>query len=83
VNLWLISGAAVSTALVLCAAMCLRGSPERRLVGLEMTSMLVVIAMVLFTIGFGRLPFIDLPLALAILSFGGGLVYVRFLGKYL
>jgi multicomponent Na+:H+ antiporter subunit F len=63
--------------------MCLRGSPERRLVGLEMTGMVVTIAMVLFTVGFCRLPFIDLPLALAIMSFGGGLVFVRFLEKHL
>lgn len=82
-NLWLGAGVAVSSTLVLCAVMCLRGSPERRLVGLEMTSMIVIIAMVLFTVGFGRLPFIDLPLTLAIMSFGGGLVFVRFLGKYL
>jgi multicomponent Na+:H+ antiporter subunit F len=63
--------------------MCLRGSPERRLVGLEMTSLIVTIALVLLTIGFGRIPFIDLPLALAIMSFGGGLVFARFLEKHL
>jgi multicomponent Na+:H+ antiporter subunit F len=63
--------------------MCLRGSSERRLVGLEMTSMIIIIAMVMLTVGFGRLPMIDMPLALAILSFGGGLVFTRFLGKYL
>jgi multicomponent Na+:H+ antiporter subunit F len=63
--------------------MCLRGSPERRLVGLEMASMIVTIAMVLFTVGFGRSAFIDLPVALAIMSFGGGLVFARFLGKHL
>jgi multicomponent Na+:H+ antiporter subunit F len=63
--------------------MCLRGSPERRLVGLEMASLIVTIALVLFTIGFGRIPFIDLPLALAIMSFGGGLVFARFLEKHL
>jgi multicomponent Na+:H+ antiporter subunit F len=63
--------------------MCLRGSPERRLVGLEMASLIITIALVLFTIGFGRIPFIDLPLALAIMSFGGGLVFARFLEKHL
>lgn len=82
-NLWLIAGAAVSSALLPCADMCLRGSPERRLVGMEMASVLVIMAMVLFTVGFGRVPFIDLPLALAIMSFGGGLVFARFLGKHL
>jgi multisubunit Na+/H+ antiporter MnhF subunit len=83
VNLWLIAATAVSATLLPCADMCLRGTPERRLVGLEMTSILVTIAMVLFTVGFGRSAFIDLPVALAIMSFGGGLVFARFLGKHL
>ncbi len=82
-NVWGIAAAAVSCALLPCADMCLRGSPERRLVGLEMASMIVTIAMVLFTVGFGRSAFIDLPVALAIMSFGGGLVFARFLGKHL
>ena len=82
-NAWLIAAAAVCTALIPCADMCLRGSPERRLVGLEMTSILITIAMVLLTVGFGRSIFIDLPLALAIMSFGGGLVFARFLEKHL
>ena len=83
VNFWLIAGVVVSATLVPCADMCLRGSPERRLVGLEMTSLIITVALVLFTIGFGRIPFIDLPLALAIMSFGGGLVFARFLEKHL
>jgi multisubunit Na+/H+ antiporter MnhF subunit len=83
VNFWLTTGAIVCATLIPCADMCLRGSPERRLVGLEMTSLIITIALVLFTIGFGRIPFIDLPLALAIMSFGGGLVFARFLEKHL
>lgn len=63
--------------------MCLRGTPERRLVGVEMASILITLAMVLFTVGFGRLILIDLPLTLAIMSFGGGLVFARFLEKHL
>jgi multicomponent Na+:H+ antiporter subunit F len=82
-NPWLIAASAVSAALIPCADMCLRGSPERRLVGLEMTGILVIIAMILLAIGFGRSIFIDLPLALAVMSFGGGLVFARFLEKHL
>lgn len=82
-NPWLIAGMSVSATLVPCAAMCLGGSPERRLVGLEMTGLIVTIAMVMFAVGYGRTPFVDIPLTLAILSFGGGLVYARFLGKHL
>jgi multicomponent Na+:H+ antiporter subunit F len=82
-NSWLIAGSVVTCALLPCADMCLRGSPERRLVGLEMTGLIVTIAMILFSVGFGRLIFIDQPLALAIMSFGGGLVFARFLEKHL
>jgi multicomponent Na+:H+ antiporter subunit F len=82
-NIWLLAATGVSASLIPCAAMCLRGTPERRLVGLEMASLIVTIAMVLFTVGFGRIPFMDLPLAMALMSFGGGLVFARFLGKHL
>ncbi|HVN94024.1 MAG TPA: monovalent cation/H+ antiporter complex subunit F [Terracidiphilus sp.] len=82
-NNWLLAAAAVSACLIPCADMCLRGKPEGRLVGLEMGSLIVTIALVLFTIGFGRMPFIDMPLALAVMSFGGDLVFARFLGKHL
>lgn len=82
-NLYILAGLGVSAALLPCADMSLRGSPERRLVGLEMAGIIVIVAMTLLTVGFGRAPFIDLPLALAIMSFGGGLVFARFLGKHL
>ena len=82
-NPWLVAGAAVAATLIPCADMCLRGNPERRLVGMEMASVQVIIAMVLLTVGFGRTIFIDLPLALAVMSFGGGLVFARFLEKHL
>ena len=82
-NGWLLAASVVSLGLLPCADMCLRGRPERRLVGMEMASILVTIAMVLFTVAFGRSAFIDLPLALAVMSFGGSLVFARFLGKHL
>ncbi len=82
-NLWIWTGMAVASALLPCAWIALGGSPERRLVGMQMASLLLTIAMVLFTVGWNRVPYIDLPLTLAIMSFGGGLVYARFLEKHL
>lgn len=82
-NVWLLAATAVCTNLIPCADMCLRGTPERRLVGFEMASIIVTIALVLLTIGFGRSPLLDIPLTLAIMSFGGSLVFARFLGKHL
>lgn len=34
-NIWLLAAAGVSASLIPCADMCLRGTPERRLVGLN------------------------------------------------
>ena len=82
-TLWLLAGGGVCASLIPCAWMCVRGNAERRLVGLEMTSVIVTLALVVFTVWSGRLPFIDVALTLAIMSFGGGLVFARFLEKHL
>jgi multicomponent Na+:H+ antiporter subunit F len=82
-NPWMVTALVIGASLIPCAWMCLRGSAERRLVGLEMTGIVVIILFVLITVGYGRLPFIDLPLTLAVLSFGAGLVFARFLEKHL
>ncbi|HZZ39034.1 MAG TPA: monovalent cation/H+ antiporter complex subunit F [Acidobacteriaceae bacterium] len=82
-NPWIVTAVGTGGCLIPCAYMCLRGTAEKRLVGLEMTGILVTILLILLTVGYGRLPFIDLPLTLAILSFGAGLVFARFLEKHL
>lgn len=80
---WMLAATVTGASLLPCAWACLHGSPERRLVGLEMTGIIVVIMLVLLTVAFRRLPFIDMPLTLAVLSFGAGLVFARFLEKHL
>lgn len=82
-NLWLLAGACVCVSLLPCAWMSLQGKAERRLVGLEMTSLIVILALVIFTIASGRMPFIDIALTMSIMSFGGGIVFARFLEKHL
>jgi len=82
-NPWLIASYAIGLCLVPCADLCLRGTVERRLVGLELSGILITILLVLLTLGFHRLPFIDLALTLAILYLGATLVFVRFLEKHL
>ncbi|MBW4026486.1 MrpF/PhaF family protein [Acidipila rosea] len=82
-NVWLLASCAVGLCLVPCAAMCLQGSPERRLVGLEMTGTIVTLLLVLLTMGFHRPILMDLPLTVAIMSLAAGLVFARFLEKQL
>jgi len=82
-NPWLMATCGVGACLIPCAVVCLRGKPEWRLVGFEMTGIVVAILMALFVAGTNRLVFMDLPLTQALLSFGGGLVFARFLEKHL
>lgn len=82
-TLWLAAGAGVCCALVPCAAMALAGSAERRLVGLQMTSLVLVFALVIFAIAAGRPILVDIGLTAAVMSYGGGLVFARFLEKHL
>lgn len=82
-NPWIVTAVVTGGCLIPCAWTCLRGPVEKRLVGLEMTGILVTILLVLLTIGYGRLVFVDVPLTLALLSFGAGLVFARFLEKHL
>ena len=79
-NAWLAGATALCAGLVPCAWVCLRARDHfDRLVALEMAAMLVSLAMVLLAEEMGRPLFLDLGLALALLSFGGGLVFARFL----
>lgn len=82
-NVWLATAFAVGLCLVPCADLSLRGSVERRLVGVQLSGVVVTMLLVLLALGFHRLPFIDLPLTLAIMSLGATLVFVRFLEKHL
>ena len=82
-NPWLMATCGVGACLAPCAVVCLRGKPEWRLVGFEMTGFIVAILMALYVGGTRRLVFMDLPLSEALLSFGGGLVFARFLEKHL
>ena len=82
-NAWLVAAAGMSLSLIPCAVVCLRGGPVARLVGLEMTSVCNSLVLLLLAEGFQRTLFYDVALSLALLSFGGGLVFARFLERWL
>jgi multicomponent Na+:H+ antiporter subunit F len=80
---WLVAAAGVLLSLIPCGIVTFSGSLNSRLVGLETASLLVTIELLLLAEAFGRPSFFDLPLTLAILSFGGGMVFARFLQRWL
>ncbi len=82
-NMWLGAATVLLFTLIPCGIVCLRGKPIDRLVGLETAGTLIVIILVMLAEGFHRAPFFDLPLTLALLAFGGSLVFARFLERWM
>ncbi len=70
-------------ALVPAGIACFRGGEVERLAGLEASSAIVALALVVLPIAIGRPIFLDLAVAAAFLSLGGGLVFARFLERWL
>ena len=81
--MWLAATLALLAGLVPCGIVCLRGDVVERLVGLEMAGVVVTLVLLLRAQVFGRVVYVDLALALALLSFAGGLVFARFLERFL
>ena len=82
-NLWLNAAAALLLALIPCCVGVLRGLVMDRFVALQMAQIIVVLSMIMMAEGFKRSIDLDIALALAVLALGGGLVFVRFLERWL
>lgn len=82
-NYWLWSTVALMFALMPCLYLCAFKPLPDRLVALEFASCIITLQMVCLAEGFHRPSFYDLPLTLALLSFGGGMVFARFLQRWL
>ena len=82
-NPWLMTATALVACLIPCGIACLRGGLAGRLVGLETAGTIAALILLLLAEGFGRPPFMDLGLALALLTFGGGLVFARFVERWM
>lgn len=82
-NPWLIAAGVLLVYMLACFFACLRGDAMNRLVGLEAGSAMTVMILLLLAEGYHRAPFSDLALTLALLAFGGALVFARFLERWL
>jgi multicomponent Na+:H+ antiporter subunit F len=83
VNAWLLASLVLLVGLVPCGMVCTRGSPVDRLVGLELAGTVDTLILLALAEGFHQAIFFDLAVVLAILSFAGGLVFTRFLERWL
>lgn len=81
-NGWLVAALALFLCLVPCALACLRGSPVDRLVGLELAGTIDTLILLVLANAYDRDVYFDLALALAVLTFAGGLAFARFLERW-
>lgn len=78
--MWLVAGVVlVIGAVAPLTAVCARGGPVQRLVGLQQLGMVSALVLLLLAQATGRSDYLIVPLVLVVLSFAGSLVYARLL----
>ena len=82
-NVWLTAAFILLFALIPCAILVFRFSQIDRLIGLEMAGAVETLVLALLAQSSGNSIYYDLALTLALLMFGGSLVFVRFLERWL
>jgi multisubunit Na+/H+ antiporter MnhF subunit len=80
-NPWQLGTALFALSLLPCAWIALRGRAFRRLVGLELTATVITLLLLTWAEAEGRTSLLDLGVTMALLSFGAGLVFARFLER--
>lgn len=65
-----------------CGIVIMRAGIVDAVVALDLAGVLAALELVLLAEGLHRAPFFDLALVLAVLSIAGGLVFARFLGRW-
>jgi multisubunit Na+/H+ antiporter MnhF subunit len=83
VSAFVIAAIAMLVAVIPCGIVMLRGKVMEAVVAYEAIGSVVIIVLVLLAQGFDRSGEFELPVLLAMLILGGGLVFVRFLERWL
>ena len=82
-NSFVIAAIAMLVAVIPCGIVMTRGQLMDAVVAYEAISSVVLMVLVLLAEGFRRSGEFELPVLLALLLFGSGLVFVRFLERWL
>lgn len=82
-NGFVVAAIAMLIGMIPCGIVALRGTAMEALAGYEAISSIVVMVLVLLAEGFSRFGELELPIVLAVLLFGSGLVFARALERWL
>ena len=82
-NAFTVAATALLAGLVPCGIVCVRARPIDGLVALELVGAVATLVLLCLAEGFHRSAYFDVPVVCAALTFVGGLVFARFLGRWL
>ncbi|WP_224981838.1 monovalent cation/H+ antiporter complex subunit F [Geomonas agri] len=82
-NIWLVAALVLVILMLPCGWLCYTGTPLERFVALQMAQLFAVLIVLLLAEGYRRTIYFDLSLVLTVLSLASGLVYLRFLERWL
>ncbi len=82
-NAFVIAAIAMLFGMIPCLVVIWRGSVMQALAGYEAISSIAIMVLVLLPVGFNRFGEMELPVLLAVLLFGSGLVFARMLERWL
>jgi len=83
VNVFIIAAIAMLAGVIPCGIVACRGTLMDAVVAYEALSAIVIMVLALLAEGFKRPGEFEFPVILAVLMFGSGLVFVRFLERWL
>ncbi|MGE5137023.1 MAG: hypothetical protein ACM32E_29540 [Gemmatimonadota bacterium] len=82
-NAFVIAAIAMLIGTIPCFVVIWRGPVMQAVVAYEAISSIAIMVLVLLAVGFGRFGEMELPVLLAVLLFGSGLVFARVLERWL
>jgi multicomponent Na+:H+ antiporter subunit F len=80
-NVFVLAAVVMLMAVIPCGLVIARGDAMEAMVAYEAISSIMIMVLVLLSEGFRRPTEFELPVLLAVLLFGSGLVFVRFLER--
>jgi multisubunit Na+/H+ antiporter MnhF subunit len=83
VNGFVVAAIIMLIAVIPCGIVVWRGTAMEAVVGYEAISSIAVMVLILLAVGFDRFGELELPILLAVLLFGSGLVFVHALERWL
>jgi multisubunit Na+/H+ antiporter MnhF subunit len=82
VNPWLLAATVLLLGLVPCLVVAARAGAADGMVALQLAGVVVSLAILLLAVGFDRSIYADASLLISLLSFAGGMTFVRYLQRW-